>query len=103
VIQFLEERVERENGTTGDISAGTNQGGRQAALPNQRRERNIVDSQAATLGRRHQLGHHTVSVGNQDRLATRDKANVFAQLVLKNLQTDGSHITMVASGSYLVN
>src|SRR5207244_13607777 len=59
---------------------------------NQYRPRNIVNRLTAAIGRRHQLGHHTVSVRNQDRLAARDKTDVFAQLVLENLQADGSHV-----------
>jgi hypothetical protein len=96
VIQFLEQHVEREDWTTRDISAGTKERWCQEASANQLSESNIVDCLTAALGRRHQLGHDTVSVGNQDRLATRDQADVFAQLVLENLQADGSH---VADGS----
>jgi hypothetical protein len=61
-------------------------------LPNQLRESHIVDRLTAALGRRHQLSHHAVSVRNQDRLAARDKPDIFAQFVLENLQADGSHV-----------
>jgi hypothetical protein len=42
VIQFLEQRVEQEDRTTRDISAGTNQRRGQVALPDQLRESHIV-------------------------------------------------------------
>jgi hypothetical protein len=46
----------------------------------------------AALGRRNQLCHYAISVCNQDRFTARNKADVFAQLILQNLQADGSHV-----------
>ena len=46
------------------------------------------------------LGHHPISVGHQHGLAGGCQANVFAELAVQNLQTDGSHLMKVASRSY---
>jgi hypothetical protein len=91
VIEFLKQRAEVEDWATRNISARTHQRRGYVTLPNQFGESNIVHRLTAALGWRHQLSHHAVSVGNQDRLAARDKADVFTQSVLENFQADGSH------------
>src|SRR4029077_8745964 len=52
--------------------------------------------------RRHDLGDDTAAVGDHDGLTFRGQPDVFAQLVLQNLQPDGVHHLRVASRSYFV-
>jgi hypothetical protein len=62
------------------------------------RESHIVHRLTAALGRRHQLGHHTVSVRNQDRLTARDKADVSLSLFLRIFRLTARMAMTVASG-----
>ena len=48
------------------------------------------------------FGHDAITVGNLDRLSGRRRANVFAQLVLEDLDPDRAHCSKVAPGSYQV-
>ena len=51
----------------------------------------------------HEFGGRAAAIGDDDRLARRSEANIFAELVLQDLEGDGTHELKVASGSFFVN
>ena len=53
--------------------------------------------------RRHDFGHRSAAIGDDDGFAGRDRPHIFAQLVFQNLQPNGAHEAKVASGGDLVN
>jgi hypothetical protein len=57
----------------------------------------IAHEWAATGLRGDQFGDHAVAVRHQHGLAARDQPNIFAELVLQDLEADGTH---AAYGSY---
>jgi hypothetical protein len=45
------------------------------------------------------LGHDLIAIGDEHRLAGLDQAEVFAQTIFQNLDADGFHAAIVATGS----
>jgi len=52
--------------------------------------------------RRDNFGDGAAAIGDDDRLARRGEADIFAELVLQDLQPYLAHRPQVASGSYFV-
>src|SRR3954447_15600568 len=61
----------------------------------------LVIGQVPPPSRRPDLGHDSLAIRHQHGLAGGGQADVLAELVLQNIQGDGSHGTNVAPGSFL--
>ena len=62
----------------------------------------IGKHRTAARARWYDLSHHRIAVGDEHCLASRGKADIFAELVLEDLQADRAHANCVATGSYFV-
>jgi len=72
-----------------------------AELPAHAAGHQLVIGQVPPPSRRTDLGHDTLAIRHQHGLAAGGQADVLAELVLQNLQADGSHGTSAAPGSFL--
>ena len=61
-----------------------------------------MDELSAMRFGRNELRDDAVTVHHQDALTAGRKADVFTEFVLEDLEADGAHESMVATGSYLV-
>src|SRR3954447_10016055 len=83
--------------------------GRSGSLDPRRREpalehaagHQFVIGQVSPQPRRPDLGYDALAIHHQDGLAGGCQADIFAELVLQNLQANGSHERKVAPGSFL--
>lgn len=71
-------------------------------MPYRLRKEGIVENLTPARADRPQLGDNTVPVGHQDRFSAFRQPDVLAQMVLENLDADGTHAIKVATSGHLV-
>jgi hypothetical protein len=88
VLQLLHEIVQGHDGFARRGATASEHGWRKPALADRLGQQRIRKEWAATRLRRYNFRHHTITVGDQHGFAGSGEADIFAELVFEDFETD---------------